>query len=497
MIIGIYAVYGNKCAGGGYVYQKSLHDDIVSRLDSDSLNHKIIFFYKGETDLINKHVELCVNTEWYNGGLNEAAIRFHVDIMWFLSISYEELGIPHIIPVWDLQHRIQPFFPEVSSGKEFISRDRDYNHFLPRATYILTGTEEGKKEISFLYRIPADRIIVNPLAFPQYLSKVRIDITDELKDTGLNKNGYLFYPAQFWPHKNHVVLLEALNILKSKYNYDLKLVLTGSEYGNMEFIRNRIFELGLENDVLLPGFVSTESILWLYQNAFALVYPSFFGPDNIPPIEAFSVGCPVIAADVCGAGEQLGDAAILVDPRDEYAFADAIHMLMHEPSFRENLIQKGYSIAKIRTAGHYVQKVLDTIDGFSSVRRCWGAHFKGTHSSNQFEWLNSYLINKEIHSFVTLLSICADHSLEETYNNISLVFNDVVDANKSAEDAIARCEFNNAFEILNHILAVCVDYSPIYFNLARIYYSRSDLDKASEFTKKAHYYSGRLRANHQ
>jgi tetratricopeptide (TPR) repeat protein/SAM-dependent methyltransferase len=489
MIIGIYVVSGDECVGGGYVYQQSLLNEIVRRQKSNSLKHEIVFFRKGEIDVLNDEAIVSVNTEWYNGRLYEAALRHQIDIMWFLSVSYEEIDIPHILPVWDLQHRLQAYFPEVSSGGEFASRENFYNHFLPRATYILAGTEEGKKEISFFYRIPADRIVVNPLFPPQNISKTPIDEPGELKYIGLKKNSFIFYPAQFWPHKNHIVLLETIKILKSEYNTELKVILTGSDYGNMGYITHVISELGLENDVLLPGFVSEESILWLYQNAFALVYPSYFGPDNIPPIEAFSAGCPVIAANVSGAEEQLGDAAILVDPQYEVGFANAIMKLMQKPLLRESLIQKGYARAETRTAEHYVQNVLDTIDGFSSVRRCWGSHYKITQNPKFIESINYYLKNKELHSLVTLLSMCSDPSFEEKRTNITTVFNEIVIAHKNAEDAIARCEFSYAFEILNNILAQCVDYAPVYLSLSKIYYAQSDIDKAFECTKKSGFYN--------
>ncbi len=489
MIVGIYVVSGDECVGGGYVYQQSLLNEIVRRQKSSSLKHKIVFFRKGEIDVLNDEALFCVNTEWYNGRLYEAALRHQVDIMWFLSVSYEEIDIPHILPVWDLQHRLQAHFPEVSSGGEYASREKFYNHFLPRATFILTGTEEGKKEISSFYRIPADRIVVNPLVPPQNISKTPIDEPGELINIGLKKNRFIFYPAQFWPHKNHIVLLETIKILKSKYNTELKVILTGSDYGNMGYITHAIAEMGLNNDVLLPGFVSEESILWLYQNAFALVYPSYFGPDNIPPIEAFSAGCPVIAANVRGAEEQLGDAAILVDPQDEVGFANAIMKLMQDPLLRERLIQKGYAKAETRTAEQYVQNVLNTIDRFSSVRRCWGPHYKVTQNPKFIDCINYYLKNKELHSLVTLLSMCSDPSFEEKRTNITTVFNDIVSAHKNAEDAIARCEFSHAFEILNNILAQCVDYAPVYLSLSKIYYAQSDIDKAFECTKKAAFYN--------
>jgi glycosyltransferase involved in cell wall biosynthesis len=112
--------------------------------------------------------------------------------------------------------------------------------------------------------------------------------------------GYLFYPAQFWAHKNHVNLLLALKQLSDQGKV-IQLVLTGSDYGNLLHIEKTISELGLQNQVRTLGFVSNEELVAFYQNALALTYVSFFGPENLPPLEAFALGCPVIAARVDGA----------------------------------------------------------------------------------------------------------------------------------------------------------------------------------------------------
>ena len=66
----------------------------------------------------------------------------------------------------------------------------------------------------------------------------------------------------------------------------------------------------------------------MYKNAFALVYASFLGPNNIPPLEACALGCPVVAANIPGAFEQMGDAAAFFDPKDEYDLAEKIKMLL-------------------------------------------------------------------------------------------------------------------------------------------------------------------------
>ncbi|WP_051292924.1 glycosyltransferase family 4 protein [Citrifermentans bremense] len=492
MVIGIYLTYENKLVGGGHVYQKCLFEDIVEKQRTVYANHRIIFFYQHDNDLIENQPGEFVNTSWYAGGLNEAAMRHQVDLVWFLSISSVDVDVPHILPVWDLQHCLQTFFPEVSSGGEYLARDKGYRRALPRATYVLTGTEAGKKEISFFYKIPEERVLVNPMPLPQRMGTEPVEKPEELKPLGLEQNGFLFYPAQFWPHKNHVVLLEALKILKERHNRQFKLVFTGSDHGNLKHVRTRIAEMGLERDVLVLGFVSDDSILWLYQNAFALTYPSFFGPDNIPPLEAFAAGCPVIAAKVSGAEEQLGEAAILVDPRHEEEFAAQVVRLLQDQALRKALVARGHAVAEQRSAEKYVQRVFAVIDDFWSIRRCWNSHFTLRYTPEIMQWIERYAHNREFHAIMTLLGICTDQALVDSCQKVAHCYSDVVAANKAAEEAIDRKEHDAAHGLLQKVMAECIDYAPAYRNLAKIHYSRSEIDVAFDLIQKANYYDSRF-----
>jgi glycosyltransferase involved in cell wall biosynthesis len=119
------------------------------------------------------------------------------------------------------------------------------------------------------------------------------------------------------------------------------------------------------------GFVPQEDMAPLYSNAFALTFTTFFGPDNLPPLEAMSLGCPVIASNVPGAKEQLGDGALLVDPKKPEEIAGAIKLLWEDGNFRQDLIKKGLARSQKWTVQDYAQKIFSIIDEFEAVRRCW------------------------------------------------------------------------------------------------------------------------------
>jgi len=295
-----------------------------------------------------------------------------IDVAWFVSPGYGEVDVPYICTVWDSQHRLQPWFPEVSAKGEWKRREKLYEAAIKRASAIIIGTESGKAEIVQFYAVPPERVRLIPHPTPRYALTAPDSSGKEVLVKYHLEEGYLFYPAQFWPHKNHVGLLLAVRLLRDEYNLILPVVFVGSDQGNLKYVRRVVNELGLSTQVYFLGFVPREDMIGLYRNAFALTYVTFFGPENLPPLEAFALGCPVIASKVSGAEEQLGDAALLVDPKDEKQIADAIKQLHDDPTLRDILVSRGKARASKWTSNEYVKAVLSIFDEFEPIRRCWG-----------------------------------------------------------------------------------------------------------------------------
>ena len=280
--------------------------------------------------------------------------------------------LPFITILWDLEHKRQPYFPEVSLAGEWSDRENHYLSLLQRAAIVITGTETGKAEIQQFYQVPTNRIKVLPFPTPEFsLNRPCAGQKEILAKYSLEEN-YLFYPAQFWPHKNHVALLFAVKLLRDQYNLNFPVVFAGSDKGNQSYVQKVACELGLAAQVKFLGFVPQADLASLYQNAFALTYMSFFGPDNLPPLEAMALGCPVIASRVTGAEEQMGDAALFFDlPFADKELALAIKSLHDNPCLRQSLIERGKKRAYSWTPTDYVKGLLNILDEMEVIRRCW------------------------------------------------------------------------------------------------------------------------------
>jgi glycosyltransferase involved in cell wall biosynthesis len=293
-----------------------------------------------------------------------------VDFMWFVGAPGRVAEVPYATVVWDLQHRSHSWFPEVSARGQWDHRERLYQAVLQRASIVIVGTEVGKSEVILFYGVPAERIIVLPHPTPAFaLNAVPAEIDLE-KKYGLLRP-FIFYPAQFWAHKNHVNLLHAVARLRERSDLNLQLALVGSDQGNRAHVEERIRALGLAHQVKMLGFVPQADLVHLYRSCLALTYVSFCGPENLPPLEAFALGCPVIAADIPGAREQLGEAALFVRPEDPEHIAQAIERLAGDADLRQRLIQAGLGRARRFTADDFVRGVLAALDRFEVVRRSW------------------------------------------------------------------------------------------------------------------------------
>ncbi|WP_225931166.1 glycosyltransferase family 4 protein [Leptolyngbya sp. 7M] len=312
--------------------------------------------------------------ETYEERLVRSLVNREVDVLLYLSQTYVPImDIPYVAVVWDLAHRLHPYFPEVSNQGEWERRERGYGIRLKRAVSLITGTKVGQTEIQQFYQIPEERIKVLPFPTPQFA----LDASNHCTDSVLSKyqlpKNYLFYPAQFWPHKNHVGLLLAVKWLRDRYDLIFPVVFTGSDKGNQTYVRQIVNDLNLSQQVHFLGFVSQDDLVSIYQNAFALTFLTFFGPDNLPPLEAFALKCPVIASEVPGAQEQLGDAALLVNPKSVEEIALAIKSLLEDDNLRETLIQRGLIKAAQWSTKDYAEGIFEILDDFETIRRCWSS----------------------------------------------------------------------------------------------------------------------------
>lgn len=369
MRVGVFSGVRSPEEGGGYVFGREILQAL--RVLAHEAKHEFVII-EGAPSLWGRAKEAL----WRHssaarahlhgpGWLQAEATRRGVDFLWFLTPACHFLELPYAAIVWDLQHRILPWFPELTAGGEWERRERLNALFLSRASLVVTGTQSGADDVVRSFGVAPERILLLPHPTPSYALKASPAARPAAAVP------LIFYPAQFWPHKNQATLIEALALLKTKHGIAADLALTGADKGNRAYCERLAGKLGVRDAVRFPGFVTTDQLVRLYQEAAALAYVSFGGPENLPPLEAFALGCPVVAADVPGAREQLGDAALLVDPRSPAAISEALAKVIRDRRLADDLRARGRSRAQSRTAEAFVRGMFAWLDGFEPVRRSW------------------------------------------------------------------------------------------------------------------------------
>lgn len=299
-----------------------------------------------------------------------------VDIVYFLSpspLAKNLDSINYITTVWDLSHRDDPEFPEVRHNREFELRDQNYMRILPKAVAILVDSEFGRDKVAKYYGIDLKRIYVMPF---QPASAIRsLDLNNStpvnINDKYQLEQSYVFYPAQFWPHKNHVYILEGLKILEERFGLHIGAIFTGNDYGNLAYIKNYAETLGLSARIRFPGFVSNEEMIELYRQSIGLVMPTYFGPTNLPPIEAFELGVPVLYSNRPELKKQVDDAALLLDLKDPGSMANHLVNLIGDKNLRDKLVKKGREKLVEVSEEDRVQILATILDDFRWKRLCW------------------------------------------------------------------------------------------------------------------------------
>lgn len=246
--------------------------------------------------------------------------------------------VPSVGTIHDLMHRYERRFPEVSAMGRYYIRERHFRDMCKWSKAVLVDSEYGKGQVQESYQLDPQKIFPLPYVRPQYIYDSRPSPDFDKKYNLPNK--FIFYPAQFWRHKNHIRLLRAIAKLKQCQG-DIALVLVGSNKNGYQDAIQAIDQLGLKERVRILGYVPDEDIAELYRRARALVMPTFFGPTNIPPLEAFVLGCPVAISDIYGVREQVKDAALLFNPESVEEITEVIHKLWIDDALCAHLAESG------------------------------------------------------------------------------------------------------------------------------------------------------------
>lgn len=323
--------------------------------DVKFIEDKFDVYEKNVIDAVTRHpyISTIYNTLFSQLGIKIRREKIEILLFGSQLIFLTNKLMKQICPIHDLMHKYESRFPERRQLKE----DDWLRCELQFANTVLTDSQLGKEQVIESYlKDKRKRPFIQVL--PYTISK---HITDYKEEEMKTPDKYIFYPAQFWQHKNHLNLLKAVHLLKETIP-DIHLILVGSGKNALNIVEKYIGENELTSNVTIYDFVTKEKLIYLYKHAVAMVMPSYFGPTNIPPLEAMTLGCPVAVSNNYAMGEQVGDAGLLFNPDSIEEIADCINRLWNDEQLRDEMREKGYRQIAAWQPKDFEQRLVKTID---------------------------------------------------------------------------------------------------------------------------------------
>lgn len=293
-----------------------------------------------------------------------------IDLVYFLGhspLALELTKAPFIFTVWDFCHRDWPEFPEVNTDRIFESRENSFRNSLNRAIAVVVDSDALAEKTIKYYGVNKERIIKIPFLIDKYREINLIDVVEKYK---LEKP-FIFYPAQFWPHKNHYYILEGLALLKNEYDLIINAVFTGTDKGNLSYIMMMAQKMGVASQIRYLGFIPQEEIYSIYKETVALIMPTYFGPTNIPPLEAFSVDCTLLYSDLSEFRQEYDGTAFFMDLDDPRSMAESLISVLNKDPIVEQQKEAGRKLLDKHNAKNAWIVLEKTFISFEKLLKRW------------------------------------------------------------------------------------------------------------------------------
>jgi glycosyltransferase involved in cell wall biosynthesis len=371
--------------GGGF----SLYDKIIRMIDEHKfpddieicfVGHKSASNYKFSKKYISLSTSAFVAKFSHKSkmiGKREGKIlhKNGVDVIYYSVQGFRKVNsFPFVSANWDIGHKSTFAFPEFASNDRFEFREKWYSKEIFKALMVFAESESGKKELIDYTGLNPDRVGIVPLMSGAIteLSVSDSTMNEYLASHKLTQWKFFFYPAQFWAHKNHYNLLLAFRDLVAEYS-ELKLVLTGSDKGNKNYIMNSVKELNIESNVLFTGFINNECLYSFYKNALAMIYPGLLGPTNMPILEAAMLRCPVLCSDLDGHKEIMKNGALYFNGLDAASIYENMKLIIKD-SKRSELLYKADNVMQttVFKSEFVIKSLIENFRKLKSIRNCWG-----------------------------------------------------------------------------------------------------------------------------
>lgn len=298
---------------------KALNYPFISFKD---LNNTLSFFEKFSYKILSR---LFSQRDRINKKIN-----FGIDVLFHPS----EIEIPnsiknHLYWIPDFQ---EVYLPHLFSEKYLDFRKKSQQNLLSSNKHILFSSKDACNDFEKLYpSAESKKYVVNFSVFHPEYSNIQIE---QLKEKyQLEDVPYFFSPNQFWKHKNHIVVLKALKIIKEEHNLNIQVLFSGKESDSrnptyFEEIKQFVLENNLQHNIKFLGFIDRSEQLCFMKNALAVIQPSLFEGWSSVVEDAKAMNQNLIVSSLNVHKEQLGNQGYYFNPNDENELMNQIILFL-------------------------------------------------------------------------------------------------------------------------------------------------------------------------
>jgi glycosyltransferase involved in cell wall biosynthesis len=284
---------------------------------------------------------------WWNQVGFPARIPTGVDLIHQPSFSVPVIArslkrVPVVVTIHDI---IPYLFPENLAwpSRWFFNRWMPFSYRFADAYIVIS--EHTKRDLLEHYRLPPEKIRVIPLAAAPHFRVLQSEEAKrrirEVREKYRLPTPYFLHVATLEPRKNLPFLVRSFAELLKSSPSECALVITGKKGWMYDTLYREIRNHGLEERVILTGYVPDEEIPYLYNGAIAFLFPSLYEGFGLPPLEALSCGLPVISSNTSSLPEVIGEAGILVSPTDTAGWVSAMRHILEDAELRRHYRKRG------------------------------------------------------------------------------------------------------------------------------------------------------------
>ena len=370
---------------GGVHYFKNLFYAIS--IDSNSRIHPVVltidkgacthYFPEVESipfsfaDCNNKYIINIVRKIFQTPSLASHLLRgyvkkHHIDVLSHTAIQSQAAGIPTIGWIPDFQEK---YLPEFFSEQEIAMRERSAQNLIRESTLTLFSSQSAKGDAMQYYPKYQDKYVVLHFVATFFGTDYSY-LTDDVITTYDLSHDYFYCPNQLWKHKNHMILIEALTLLKNE-GINAQIVCSGSQsdyrnpmYFDELFSKVKAYEL--EDQFRYLGQIPYEDVLSLMLHTRAMINPSFFEGWSSSVEEAKSLGIPIILSDLPVHREQNPYDALYFSPNNPEELAECIKESIYFPKNKRIKEQQGILMDRtIQYARNYESIIIQALEKYS------------------------------------------------------------------------------------------------------------------------------------